>query len=216
MFHLFGGAIDHLLHAYGYWAVFGLVLLETTGIPAPGETMLIAAAAYAGATHQLSIAWVIGAAVAAAILGDNAGFWIGREGGWRLLCRYGSALHIDAPTIKVGMYVFRRHGGKLVFFGRFIPIFRTWGAILAGVSRFPWLRFLPANALGGASWALLWGLLAFGFGKALEHMETWASVTAIAVAVLISAIAALAAKRRASDLRGKAERAFPGDLSHVA
>ena len=106
--HFFGLDLTHVLQTYGYWAVFGLVLLETTGIPAPGETMLIAAAAYAGATHHLSIFMVIGVAVGAATLGDNAGFWIGREGGWRLLCRYRHVLHIEPYMLKVGVYVFRR------------------------------------------------------------------------------------------------------------
>lgn len=213
--HFLGLDLTHVLQTYGYWAVFGLVLLETTGIPAPGETMLIAAAAYAGATHHLSIFLVIGAAVGAAILGDNAGFWIGREGGWRLLCRYRHVLHVEPYMLKVGVYVFRRHGAKIVYFGRFIPILRTWGALLTGVNRYPWPKLLLWNALGGASWAIAWGMLAFGFGKALQNMELWASITAICVAVIISIIAGLAAKRRAKDLRECAEREFPGDLRDI-
>lgn len=155
--HLFGSFVDHLLQTYGYWAVFVLVLLETTGIPSPGETALVAAGAYAGATHRLSIAIVVGAAAAAAIIGDNLGFWIGREGGWRLLCRYGKAVHVEDWMLKVGVYVFRRHGAKIVFFARFIPILRTWGALLTGVNRYPWSKFLTWNAAGGICWAVLWG-----------------------------------------------------------
>lgn len=213
--HIFGLDLTHVLQTYGYWAVFGLVLLETTGIPAPGETMLIAASAYAGATHHLSVAYVIATAAVAAILGDNAGFWIGREGGWRLLCRYGRVLHIEPYMLKVGVYVFRRHGSKIVFFARFIPILRTWGALLTGVNRYPWRKFLLWNALGGISWAAAWGMLAYGFGKALQNMETLASITAICVAVVISVVAGIVAKRHAQELRECAEREFPGDLREI-
>lgn len=213
--HLFGGVVNHLLQTYGYWAVFGLVLLETTGIPSPGETALVAAGAYAGATHRLSILIVIGAACAAAIIGDNLGFWIGREGGWRLLCRYGKVLHVEDWMLKVGVYIFRRHGAKIVFFGRFIPILRTWGALLTGVNRYPWSKFLLWNAAGGICWAVLWGMLAFGFGKALEHLETVAAATAFGVAIVITIVGGIIVKKRAQELRECAEREFPGDLREL-
>lgn len=213
--HLFGGLVNHLLQSYGYWAVFGLVLLETTGVPSPGESALVAAGAYAGATHKLSIVVVIGAACAAAILGDNLGFWIGREGGWRLLRRYGKVLHVEDWMLKVGAYIFRRHGSKIVFFGRFIPILRTWGALLAGVNRYPWGKFLVWNAAGGIGWAVLWGMLAYAFGDALERMETTASLAALGIAVVISIVTGIIVKRRAEDLRECAEREFPGSLNDL-
>ena len=213
--HLFGGLVNHLLQTYGYWAVFGLVLLETTGIPSPGETALVAAGAYAGATHKLSIAIIIGAACAAAIIGDNIGYWVGREGGWRLLCRYGRVLHVEDWMLKVGVYIFRRHGSKIVYFGRFIPILRAWGALLTGVNRYPWNKFLLWNALGGISWAMLWGLLSFAFGKALEHMETIAAAAALGVAVAITILGAILVKRRARELRRAAEQEFPGDVREL-
>lgn len=213
--HLFGGLVNHLLQSYGYWAVFGLVLLETTGVPSPGESALVAAGAYAGATHKLSIVVVIGAACAAAILGDNLGFWIGREGGWRLLRRYGKVLHVEDWMLKVGAYIFRRHGSKIVFFGRFIPILRTWGALLAGVNRYPWGKFLVWNAAGGIGWAVLWGMLAYAFGDALERMETTASLAALGIAVVISIVTGIIVKRQAEDLRECAEREFPGSLNDL-
>ena len=213
--HFLGLDLTHVLQTYGYWSVFGLVLLETSGIPAPGETMLIAASAYAGATHHLSVLYVIATAAAAAILGDNAGYWIGREGGWRVLCRYGHVLHIEPYMLKVGVYVFRRHGAKIVYFARFIPILRTWGALLTGVNRYPWRKFLLWNTLGGISWAGAWGMLAYGFGKALQNMELWASIVAVAVAIAISVLAAIAVKRNAQELRECAEREFPGDLRDI-
>lgn len=213
--HLFGGLVNHLLQTYGYWAVFGLVLLETTGVPSPGETVLVAAGAYAGATHKLSVLIVIGCACTAAILGDNLGFWIGREGGWRLLCRYGKVVHLEDWMIKVGVYVFRRHGSKIVFFGRFVPLLRTWGALLTGVNRYPWNTFLIWNALGGISWAVLWGMLAYAFGNMLERMETAASLAALGVAILITIAGGILVKKRAAELRECAEREFPGSIGEL-
>src|SRR4051812_23126754 len=109
--------LSHLVAEYGYWAVFGLVMLESSGIPLPGETALISAAIYAGTTHRIDPSLVIMAAGAGAILGDNVGFWVGREFGLSLLVRYGCYLHLDAPHLRLGQYLFLRHGGKIVFFG---------------------------------------------------------------------------------------------------
>ena len=147
--------LQHFLVTYGYWAVFVFVAIESIGIPFPGETMLLVAAIDAGTTHQLSIVLVIIAATCGAILGDNLGFWIGREGGYRLLRRYGRYIGFNERRVKLGLYLFRKHGGKIVFFGRFVAVLRAWAAFLAGVNRMQWSRFLLFNALGGVSWATL-------------------------------------------------------------
>src|SRR5260221_2492311 len=101
--------VAHLLATYGYGAVFLCITIESTGIPFPGETMLLVAAIYAGTTHQLSIPLIIVAAASGAILGDNIGFWVGREGGFRLLRRYGHYIHLNERKLKIGLYLFRRH-----------------------------------------------------------------------------------------------------------
>src|SRR6266567_1599898 len=142
MFHLATSELTHFLTAYGYWAVLFFVAIESSGIPFPGETMLLVAAIYAGTTHRLAIPLVIAAATLGAILGDNIGYWVGREGGYRLLRRYGHYLHIDERRVKLGQYLFRKHGGKVVFFGRFIAVLRAWAAFLAGTNRMPWGSFL--------------------------------------------------------------------------
>ncbi|MGO8883252.1 MAG: DedA family protein [Streptosporangiaceae bacterium] len=99
--------------------------MESLGIPVPGETALIVAGLYAGHTHHLS-AWLICAvAAAAAITGDNVGYWIGSRGGYRLARRYGPRVRLDERKLKVARYLFDRHGGKVVFFGRFVSILRT-------------------------------------------------------------------------------------------
>ncbi|MFL5628917.1 MAG: DedA family protein [Ktedonobacteraceae bacterium] len=128
MFHLATSELTHFLTAYGYWAVLFFVAIESAGIPLPGESMLLVAAIYAGTTHRFSIPLVIAAAASGAILGNNLGYWVGREGGYRLLRRYGRYIRLDERKLKLGQYLFRKHGGKVVFFGRFIAVLRTWAA----------------------------------------------------------------------------------------
>lgn len=141
----------HLIAQYGYGAVALAVGVESIGVPFPGETTLIAAALYAGATHQLNIVAVVAVAAIGAILGDNVGFLIGREFGFRLLVRYGHFIRMTKPRIKLGQYLFLRHGGKVVFFGRFAAVLRALAAFLAGANRMTWPRFLVFNAAGGSS-----------------------------------------------------------------
>ena len=116
---------DWILATHGYLAVFAFIGIESLGIPFPGETMLVTAAVYGGATGHLSIALVIAAAAAGAIVGDNVGFGLGHWGGYRLLVRYGGYVRLDQAKLKVGRYLLLRHGGKVVFFGRFVSVLRT-------------------------------------------------------------------------------------------
>jgi membrane protein DedA with SNARE-associated domain len=153
-----------LVATYGIWAVALFVAIESMGVPVPGETMLLVAAVYAGATHQLSIVAVIAAAAVAAIVGDNLGYLFGRLGGEPLLRRIGPFLHMTKGRITLARYLFRRHGGKAVFFGRFVAILRVFAAFLAGMTRMPWQRFAVANAAGGIVWATLMGMLGYGLG----------------------------------------------------
>ena len=109
-----------LITKFGYLAVAAIVGLESVGLPLPGEATLIAAAVYAGTTQRLNIWLVIACTSLGAIVGDNLGFWIGRELGFRLLIRWGSYVGLPESRIKVGQYLFQLHGGKIVFFGRFL------------------------------------------------------------------------------------------------
>jgi len=103
--------IQNLIQAYGLWVLFTVVMLESMGIPMPGETALVTAALYAGSTHQIGIASVVLVAAMAAIIGDNIGYLIGRSIGIRLVARYGGYVRLNAPRLKVGQYLFLRHGG---------------------------------------------------------------------------------------------------------
>lgn len=189
-----------------------MVALESLGLPLPGETALISAAIYAGATRHLRIEWVVAAAICGAILGDNGGYWIGHWGGYRLLVRYGAYLRLDQPKVKVARYLFRRHGGAVVFFGRFVSILRTYAAFLAGTSRMPWPRFLAFNAAGGAAWSVLYGFGAYGLGTEVEKLSRPLAIGLGAAAVMAVAVVAILVRRHQRHLEALAEAAYPGPL----
>ena len=145
--------LDHLLQHYGYGVIGLIVMLESMGAPLPGESLIIGTAIYCATTHRLDIVWVVITAIAGAIMGDNFGYLIGHSLGYRALARYGRHIGLNDQRLKLGRYLFRVHGGKVVFFGRFIAILRTFAALLAGANRMPWHSFLLWNALGGIGWA---------------------------------------------------------------
>ena len=178
-----------LLHSYGYGFLFLLICLESMGVPLPGEAALVTAAAFAAAGH-LSITWVIVTAAAAAIIGDNCGYWIGREGGLPLIRRYGRYVRIDESEITMAQHFFKRHGAKTVFLGRFVALLRTWAAVLAGISSMPYAEFTTYNALGGIAWASIFGYLGYTFGQNLPQLEAYLGRTTIIVVVLVGVIGA--------------------------
>jgi membrane protein DedA with SNARE-associated domain len=187
--HFFDMAhIHQLLASYGYWAVLVVVMLESAGIPLPGETILVSAAIYAGTTHKMQIEWVIAAAAFGAIMGDNIGFWAGREFGRYVVDRFGSYVGLDERRMKLGQYLFDRHGGKIVFFGRFVAFLRAFAALLAGINRFPPLRFFAFNAAGGIVWASLFGLGGYFLGESIHRIAGpigWVGLAGAVIACVI-------------------------------
>ncbi len=212
MFHLATSELTHFLTAYGYWAVLFFVAIESMGVPFPGETMLLVAAIYAGTTHRLSLPLVIVAAASGAILGDNLGFWIGREGGYHLLRRYGHYLHLDERKVKLGQYLFRKYGGKVVFFGRFIAILRTWVAFLAGTNRMPWVPFLFYNAMGGIIWATLNGLGGYLLGENIHRVTGPIGTITFVLGLFITIAFLVFVRHNEQRLEEEAEHALPGPL----
>lgn len=203
--------LHHFIAAYGYYAVFALVAMESAGIPMPGETALVSAAVFAG-QGSLNITLVILCAAAAAILGDNLGYWVGREFGFPLIHRYGSLVRVDEGRLKVAQYLFLRHGGKIVFFGRFVAILRAFAAFLSGVNHLPWPRFLAFNALGGLVWASLFGLGGYFLGLAFEHYARPVGIAALICAVVGAILASRFVAHHETALRAEAEAALPGPL----
>jgi membrane protein DedA with SNARE-associated domain len=201
-----------LIATHGYWIVAGIVALESMGIPAPGETVLVTAAIFAGTTHRLSIGMVIVAAAIGAIVGDNIGYALGRRYGYRLLVRYGPAVRVEADRVKIGQLLFARHGGAVVFFGRFVAILRTLSALLAGINGMDWRRFLFFNAAGGIVWAATFGVAAYVLGERLERMRSSFVIVTLAIAAVVIVAGTWWARRHEEQLRAEAERMFPGPL----
>ena len=179
----------------GYAAVFALIAVETMGIPVPGETALIAAALLAH-DGQLSLVPLVVIASAAAILGDNVGFAIGRHGGRRLFLRPGPFLAQRERLIENGEPFFEKHGPKAVFLGRWIAGLRIASAWLAGINRMSWPTFLFWNALGGIVWACGIGFAVYALGSVAEHIIKVAGPVAAGVTV-VAIIGFLVWRRRA-------------------
>ncbi|MGO8725375.1 MAG: DedA family protein [Streptosporangiaceae bacterium] len=205
--------ISHLIAVYGYWALFALVAGESLGIPLPGETALILSSIYAGETHRLSPWLIFTVAAAAAIIGDNIGFWIGDKGGYRLARRYGPKVRLDEGKLKIARYLFDRHGAKVVFFGRFVTVLRTYAAFLAGTSRMRWSKFLPANAAGGILWAAVYALAAYLAANALRQVSGTITLVLAALAIVAMAVVLIQVRRQTRRLAVRAEAAYPGPLS---
>ena len=175
--------VADLVGSYGYVFLFLLISIESFGVPLPGETALVTAAALA-ARGQLNIALVIVTAAAGAVIGDNAGYWIGRRGGIALVRRYGRRVGLDEAKLARVQRFFARHGAKTVFIGRFIALLRSWAAALAGVACMPYRTFMLFNILGGVTWATLFGALGYVFGRTLPRLEHYAGQVTLALVLL--------------------------------
>jgi membrane protein DedA with SNARE-associated domain len=177
--------VTHFLAHYGLWFLFGIVCGESAGLWLPGETALIAAGVYAAKGH-LSITAVIVVAAAGAIIGDNIGYWLGREGGRRLIYRFPWFARQADRVLPRAERFFEKHGPKAVFFARFFGGIRVTGAWMAGITQMSWWKFLLWNALGGIVWATGVGLLSYYAGRAVaDAVARYGAYGGVAIAVLV-------------------------------
>lgn len=187
--------LQNALSTVGYPAVLLFVMIESTGIPFPGETMLLLASFYAAVNGSLQIPLVIAFAALGAIAGDNIGYYIGHTGGKALVKRYGRYVFIKPEQLARAEQFFTKHGDKTIFFGRFIAILRAWAAFLAGVNHMHWRTFFIYNAAGGIVWATLFGCIGYFAGRALgnftqvEHLAS--NITWILSGILLVIIAVI-------------------------
>jgi membrane protein DedA with SNARE-associated domain len=165
------GFLREAVIQYGYWAVGMALLLENTGIPVPGETILLLSSFLAYSQHELQIQWIIVVATVAATLGDNLGFTLGYYGGRRLLERYQNFFRIQEQTLAKGERLFDRYGAVTVFFARFVFGMRIIAGPLAGVLRMSWRKFLVFNFLGALVWVTVISCAGYLFGRHWEHLE---------------------------------------------
>jgi membrane protein DedA with SNARE-associated domain/putative flippase GtrA len=207
------GAIDHLLSLishYGYLVVFFGVMAESTGVPLPGETILIAAGVMVQRGH-LDLGYTITFGIMAAVMGDQIGYWVGREGGRPFILRYGRYVWISPGRLGRAEALFARHGGKAVFLARFFSGLRVFGALVAGMSRMRWRTFFFYNVLGGAVWATAVILAGYFLGSSIGYLERWLGRASVLLAgVLVFGVLLYLAYRWISThperVRGAAER----------
>lgn len=197
--------LQNALNTFGYIAVAFFVMIESSGIPFPGETMLLLASFYAAANpHHLSLPLIIASAALGAIIGDNLGYTVGRTGGRAIVQRYGHYIGLKPEKLTQAEKFFARHGNKTVFFGRFIAVLRAWAAFLAGVNHMPWPTFLLYNAAGGILWATIFGTLGYyagrlfhnNFGKVQQFAGTISLTIGAAIVVVALVIVVVAVIRR--------------------
>jgi membrane protein DedA with SNARE-associated domain len=186
--------VEHLVQVAGYPLLFLLVAGESSGVPIPGETALLTGAVLAS-RGQLQIELVIGLAAAAAIVGDNIGYLIGRQGGRWILERPGAFESQRRRVLTVGEPFFERHGPKAVFLGRFVLGLRVWASWLAGATHMRWRTFLLWNALGGIFWATVMGLLAYFLGHAAGNIISTFGIFGL-VAVVVALVTGYVLHRR--------------------
>ena len=176
--------LTHVVEQYGYFAVALLVTVEGFGVPLPGETAVVVAAAFA-ARGSLNIFGVVISTTIGTILGGSGGYWIGRVGGRGLLDRYGHLLRMDAKRLARTEAYFDRHGVKTVFFARFVALLRIFGSLMAGVAHMPFPTFSAVNAAGGLLWAATFSALGYVFGRNLHKLDDYLGEVGIVLSVIV-------------------------------
>jgi membrane protein DedA with SNARE-associated domain len=175
--------LSRLLQSYTYPVLVALVLLESVGIPLPGEIALVTAAAYASLGH-ISIYVVVILAAVAAIAGGILGYWIGIKGGLPLVARYGGYVGVRKSHIDRAHAFFERNGAKTILFGRFIAVLRTWAAVVAGAAFMSFTKFVLYTSIGSIAWAIVFGALGYFFGRDLPLLEKYISRVSFGVLLL--------------------------------
>lgn len=178
-----------LLDRWGYLAVAGSIGVESFGVPAPGQTIMVAASIYAGA-GRLNIFAVAAIAFVAAVLGDNVGYWIGLRGGRKAVDRWGRYVFLTPERLARAEAFFARRGNRIVVVARFIDGLRQFNGVIAGITRMPWQTFLLYNAIGAALWVGWWTAVAYLLGTQLiaiiehAHRYQWWVIAAVATAAV--------------------------------
>ncbi len=162
--------IQEIAREYGYWAVFIGIALENTGIPLPGETIIIVGGFLAG-SGELNYWIVLGSAIAGAVLGDNCGYWIGRVFGWSFLRRIGMGFKIPEKQLEAARQQFSKNAGRAVFFGRFVALLRIFAGPMAGIVQMPYSQFLLCNFGGATVWASIVVTVSFFLGRLIPLHE---------------------------------------------
>src|ERR1700692_2354989 len=203
-------ALISLIPTYGPWIIFGIVALESAGVPLPGETILVASALLAATTGQISIVVVVLASAAGAIVGDGIGYMVGRRFGLPLIHRYGRYIRLDENRLLIGRYLFFRYGNVVVFFGRFVAVLRMFAALLAGANSMPAGRFFFFNIAGGICWACLFCFGAYSVGAEIYKIFGALSVISLGLFIAAGYPLSIFIRRNEAALRRRAKVALAG------
>jgi membrane protein DedA with SNARE-associated domain len=189
-----------LLQVYTYPGVLSLVMLESLGIPLPGEIALVTAAAYASIGHHVSVFGVITMAALGATVGGVLGYWIGIKGGLPLIARYGGYVGVRRSHVDKAHGFFERNGAKTILFGRFVAVLRAWAALIAGAACMSFWKFVAYNTIGSVVWAIVFGWLGYYFGRDLPMLEHYISRVSLGILVaLVVGIAIWLLRKRRRD-----------------
>ncbi|WP_250002402.1 DedA family protein [Actinoplanes sp. M2I2] len=169
-------SVAPVLDRWGYFAIGGVIGVESFGVPAPGQTIMVAASLYAGA-GRMNIFAVAAISFVAAVLGDNIGYWIGVRGGRKVALRWGKYVFLTPERLDRAEGFFARRGGRIVVVARFIDGLRQFNGVIAGITAMPWRTFLLYNAIGAALWVGFWTTIAYLLGTQLieiiEHAHRY-------------------------------------------
>ena len=179
--------IQEIVHQYGYWTVFLGIMLENAGIPLPGETIVLVGGFLAG-SEELNYWFVLGCAIAGAVLGDNFGYWIGKTGGWPILMALARVFRITEEQLLQVKLQFSQNAPKAVFLGRFIALLRIFAGPMAGIAQMPYRQFLLCNTAGATIWASVIVSLSFFVGEILSLQQLiilMSKFTAVALVLVV-------------------------------
>lgn len=195
--------IRALADAIGYPAAGLGILIESAGIPFPGETTLLAVAAYAAAGH-LDIRLVILIGALGSVIGANIGYAAGHYGGRPFVERLGHLLHINPGHMARSELFFARYGAATILFARFVLGLRTWASLMAGMARMPFWRFQLYTLIGGAIWATVIGLAGYTLGSnwgLVERLVRYLGIGGLVVVVAVIVVVLLLRRRAARTWR---------------
>ncbi|MGD2183157.1 DedA family protein [Lusitaniella coriacea LEGE 07167] len=176
--------IQEIAREYGYWAVFMGIALENTGIPIPGETIILVSGFLAG-SGELNYWWVLASAIAGAVIGDNFGYWLGRLGGWERFVRIGNFFRVPEKYLEEAKRQFSKNAPRAVFFGRFVALLRIFAGPIAGIVEMPYFQFLLCNFGGAALWASIVVSLPFFLGRIISLQEVIRLVAKLGIVAFI-------------------------------
>jgi membrane protein DedA with SNARE-associated domain len=176
--------LEDLLNTWGYGVVFAAMVLESAGLPLPGETVTLLGGYAAGSGH-LNLAGVIAAASSGAMVGDSIGYWVGRRAGWPLLLRVGRLLRQSPEQMETLRIQFLNHAGKSVLLGRFVAVLRVVAGPMAGAVGMPYGRFLVCNCTGAVLWATTMVSLAWLGGRWIPFQRMVEGVLQFGIGALV-------------------------------